>query len=77
VDKSDPELGYYDMIIGRDLMHLFSKAQMLWDNVSICTQASKQLDNTSVDPFEQKLLLIIQIQLMLKEFKILSKTSIA
>ncbi len=63
VEPTSNDLGKYDLIIGRDLMHeigldiLFSKEKMVWDNASVSMQHSSFLDEDRwVDLLENELM---------------------
>ncbi len=63
VEPTTNDLGKYDMIIGKDLMHelgfdiLFSEEKMVWDNASVMMQHPSILsDKKWVDNMEQELM---------------------
>ncbi len=62
VEPSSNDLGKYDLIIGRDLMHeigldiLFSEEKMVWDNALVSMQHPSFLDEERwVDLLEMNL----------------------
>ena len=64
VDDSTETNSRYDMIIGRDLMHVlgldtsFKEASMTWDNAEVSMQEPDWLDKDHVDSFEQELFMM-------------------
>ena len=61
VAESNHKSNYYDMIIGRDLLHelgidlLFSKGVMVWDNATIPMRDPSQMHASSIDAFEEEI----------------------